>query len=1172
VKLLELEVSAFGALAHRKLDLKREGPVVHVIYGPNEAGKSTTLRAILGLFYGIEHQSPDAKLFGADNLRISARLRDARGGELIATRVKGRKTTLRGADDEPLDEAKLSALLGDIPQSVFRTMFGLDHQRLREGGEQLRKGKGALGESLFQAGIGGAAVHRVLLELKAEADALFKPAGRLPALNEAIRAYREAGKRVRDATTRAESFRVQQEELEQARARGREMQLRRQALLAEQGRLGRVLRALPGLAKRRDLAARRAELEAVVFLPEGAAELRLTAQAELDACRREVAQLKADVAKMQARRDELDIPRTLSELHPEVLRGIRNRLGNHLKALQDLPRRRAELRRLEGEATATLRELGNPTPLAKVEALRIDRATHAHVTALGSQHGGLHERVVAAVREVDAVAAEVLELRAQLQALPPPCDRAVLEHALSVARALGDADTQAQRLRSELALEQGLASTRLAALPVTIAEPAALERVDWPSEALVAAYRQRFERCDQARAQLDEARAKLAERDQRAALGLRAIEREGAPPTEQDLSLARAERAAIWQRLRAELGREAAALPPEWLAAYENARQRADEIADRLRREARRVSQLSALITEREGIARDQELLAERQAELDRTSQQLATDWQALWAKVGMQPRSPLEMSGLLSKIGALIELSGRCEARARQLSLLERQAADVRSELDRGIRSVGQAPLSQGEGLSAALVRAERALRGIDRLELTRSDLEQKLQVRQQQHRLAERRRVEVTGELQRWDESWAQRMTQLRLRPDASVQEAMTVLEGLRLLFVKIDEMRQMRGRIEAMEEDAKQFRRDVAGLMDRHLFQLRELVVEEAAEELIRRYDKARTDLQQRSRIEADLSEAIQRLTMVAKAADSASERLADLQRMAGVLSSDALQRAEQRSDEARALQRSLAEVEDELLRHGEGASLTELASQAAELDRDRIRPRLLEIESELEELDESYKEAFHQAGRLEQGLHNLEQDERAAEAASDAEQHMSKIKRHAHSYVRSKLAAEVLGREIRRYRDENQGPIVGRASELFARLTLGQHQRLHVGFASDDEPVLLCIDAQGRQVQIEALSDGARDQLYLSLRLSSLERFAQQSEPLPLLLDDVLIHFDDDRARAALTVLGEFAATTQVLFFTHHGRLLELARQAIGPDRLVEHQLPAFTTPALLELHS
>ena len=56
-----------------------------------------------------------------------------------------------------------------------------------------------------------------------------------------------------------------------------------------------------------------------------------------------------------------------------------------------------------------------------------------------------------------------------------------------------------------------------------------------------------------------------------------------------------------------------------------------------------------------------------------------------------------------------------------------------------------------------------------------------------------------------------------------------------------------------------------------------------------------------------------------------------------------------------------------------------------------------------------------------------------------------------------------------------------------------------------------------------------------------------------------IDDALIHFDDDRARAALAVLGDVARVTQVLFFTHHKRLVELAREALPEGRLREHQV-------------
>jgi hypothetical protein len=125
--------------------------------------------------------------------------------------------------------------------------------------------------------------------------------------------------------------------------------------------------------------------------------------------------------------------------------------------------------------------------------------------------------------------------------------------------------------------------------------------------------------------------------------------------------------------------------------------------------------------------------------------------------------------------------------------------------------------------------------------------------------------------------------------------------------------------------------------------------------------------------------------------------------------------------------------------------------------------------------------------------------VKRDDLAAQSAGEAEQHLARIKDYAHTYVRKRLAVELLERELRRYRDANQGPIVGRASALFARLTLARYPKLEVGYDEADAPVLQCVDEQGTRVSVEGLSDGARDQLYLALRLASLERFAERNEP-------------------------------------------------------------------------
>ena len=95
--------------------------------------------------------------------------------------------------------------------------------------------------------------------------------------------------------------------------------------------------------------------------------------------------------------------------------------------------------------------------------------------------------------------------------------------------------------------------------------------------------------------------------------------------------------------------------------------------------------------------------------------------------------------------------------------------------------------------------------------------------------------------------------------------------------------------------------------------------------------------------------------------------------------------------------------------------------------------------------------------------------------------------------------------------------------------------------------------------GADVGVEAMSDGTRDQLYLALRVATLERYADHGNPMPVVLDDILVHFDDDRARAALALIGELSERMQVLFFTHHARLVELARETIGVARLSVREL-------------
>jgi uncharacterized protein YhaN len=178
------------------------------------------------------------------------------------------------------------------------------------------------------------------------------------------------------------------------------------------------------------------------------------------------------------------------------------------------------------------------------------------------------------------------------------------------------------------------------------------------------------------------------------------------------------------------------------------------------------------------------------------------------------------------------------------------------------------------------------------------------------------------------------------------------------------------------------------------------------------------------------------------------------------------------------------------------------------------------------------------------RLADALAKLQNSEESVLQAQKAEDALAKVRPAVEQYLRLRLASEILQRAVESYREKHQGQVLQRASELFSRLTLGDHYGLTTAFGDDDKPVLVAIRNDNEQVEVGGLSDGTRDQLYLALRLAAIEDHVTRVAPCPMVLDDILINSDDSRAAAALQVIAELAKSVQVLFFTHHRRLAEL----------------------------
>jgi uncharacterized protein YhaN len=135
------------------------------------------------------------------------------------------------------------------------------------------------------------------------------------------------------------------------------------------------------------------------------------------------------------------------------------------------------------------------------------------------------------------------------------------------------------------------------------------------------------------------------------------------------------------------------------------------------------------------------------------------------------------------------------------------------------------------------------------------------------------------------------------------------------------------------------------------------------------------------------------------------------------------------------------------------------------------------------------------------------------------------------------------------------------LLARASQIFARLTEGRYDRLEVDETEDGTPYVSARRPDGAECRADRLSEGTLDQLYLALRLAAIETEAQTTEPLPFIGDDLLVNFDDNRAKAALRVLSDFSRVTQVILFTHHDHIAGMAEAGLASVHRMGALVPA-----------
>lgn len=1164
-----LDLLAYGRFSGTSLDLSAGQSGLHLIYGDNEAGKSTSLRALIGWLFGIPARTNDNFLHTNAQLRIGGKLRRLDGKELEFVRRKGTKgTILEFGSDTPLDEAILSPFLpAGMDEGLFTKLYGIDYTRLVAGGQELLHQSGDLSQALFSAAMGTADLRSILSELQSGAEDLFKPRASTKPVNKAIAEFKEARNRIKEASLPVSEWKQLQKDLADTRAdiKGAEDEITEK--LKENSRLDRCRRIQGAMAERRAVLAGIAELGNVLLLPEDFEGRLKGAVSDLRTAGETRAMAEAKLLRLKEESASLNLRHELLENEEEIL-AIYKEWGAVEKTLADRPQQDGKRRQLRNEAQTLLKTVRPDLTLENAECLRPLLNNKKWLAGLTRKHGLLNQQknqIDAARRDLED---EIESIESELESQTcSNLDLVELKAAVAVARKAGDLERRlAEGEKRAQDDNQGCTSEllRLGRFSGTIET---LVHVAMPVDETLDGFEKRFDDIEEILRECGRRRSELEGERRQAEQELRALLLRSQVPTIAELEESRKIRNLGWHLLKRkyiedlDVEREILDFAPgaDLPGFYEQKVEVADHVSDMLRLDADQVvkrADLEAKILQ--VTSRDREI-EEKAGKAAEEKEGCLHEWQNVWQPLGITPGKPREMKQWLLRVDKLLASVRSAESAVREARRLDEECTRLKATVSRQIATFDPTRDVGTMSLEAMISLCEQ------RVEQEEEHLETK---RRLEHRLNEARiRLKRTAEDSKtlatdqaaWLQEWSQAIDGLGLKPNAHPEHVTELFDKLTAFFETFDRSEELRKRIYGMDQVAERFEQHVFEFVNTIGLNSDGQEASSIAARLNRDLNKAREARVSLEKIETQQKEAAEVLANADIKVRSAHECLAKLREIAAVTADEELQQAGERSRHSRELWRKLETLEQELSRNGDGLSIAELEIEAEAVDVDAIDGELARVVVELQDLQAHRDGLRDRRKTLSNEIEANDGSAAAANASEEAEQQLAVMISGAEQYLRYKIAALILEQRIEEYRKKNQAPVLAKAGALFARLTLGSYGTIRGELDSTNKAILLGVRPDDQEVHIEGMSEGSRDQLFLALRLATLMQHLRRGEPMPFVVDDILLGFDDRRTSACLEVLAELAAETQVLLFTHHRRVMELAEPLKVQAGIYLHEL-------------
>ena len=1166
MKLKRLELKAFGHFTDRILEFESKEPGLHIIFGPNEAGKSSSLRALEALLYGFKERTPDNFRHANNQLLVGGTIEGNEGQELTFFRRKKRKADLLDTDGTTLDPGALATFMHGVDLNLFKSLYGIDHKTLVAGGEDILAQQGEVGQALFAAGTGISSLKKILDSLDTEANELFKSKGRKQQISQAIKEYKDLKRIVKEASLRPSAWKKHQKKLQETEEEHARLETESKAKGAEIQHLDRLSKVIPELAELENLQTQLTELGDIIVLPlEFPQNLREVEQ-QIRETRLQHDLNKARLAKLHEKQNNVTLNQALLD-HGETIEDLHQRLQAYRDGLQD--RIKLDGMRIAHrlEAGTLIESIRSDLTLNDAESLRPVLGKKRTIQDLSSRYEALNQQALQSKQQKKSAKKKLEEITKTMGSQPVIKENDALAKAIKLAQKVGNIDTQIEEISRDITALTKSSQAELKRLGLWSGNLEQLLELPLPLQETLRRYEGDFDQIDKEKQQLAKERDKAETELQVVLTDSKEIAYVGSVPSEKDLDDSRQRRQEGWHIIKRQwlndedITKDAEVYAPGLVVhdAYEKNVEQADLIADRLRREAERVAKAASLRARQESLDELVLEIIQKEKNLSVQENTLTTKWKTEWESTKINPLTPKEMLAWLTEIDKL-------RFRVTEIRNKESEAADrdkarqkYRKALTKELTSLGERETSTEIDLAPILTLAESILSITTQQKTERDNLADKKTLAQTALEQARKAQQEAEDAKIDWQKQWDKSLTGLGLKEQVLPSEALDLLDTISNCLSKLKAAKEFQSRINGIDRDVDKFNTDVKDLVTLASPGLNKLSPDQAVLKLHTLFGKALRENEQLQKANEEIEDLTEEIDTSQKILDNLAEQMTTFLTIASCAQVSELSEAINKSVQYQGLSEKLSNAKSSLAKMSDGISVEEIKLQVADIVVDELPGQILSLRRQVEnELAPKIQDSLKLIGEESKELEFMDGSGLAAEEAEKMEQVAAKINRLVGQYTKVKFATKVLQDEIEHYREENQDPILQIASGIFSKLTIDSFAGLRTDMDDHEKPILVGMRENGSRVPVNGMSDGTCDQLYLALRLATLEIRLETTEPIPFIVDDILINFDDERSKATLTALASLSKKNQVILFTHHSQILETAK-AIKVGEICVHEL-------------